>query len=379
MSVCLTVRWQVEGVSDFVRSAFCLLLDLYEMDCQQYGDTKKTLYLTLLQRIIKLPWESKAKYHRLCALLPFLGTDMVRVTADYYSVNNVVTGAHEGFNISLIHQVLDQYAEIPNHLLKCLSTNHLSPCGSELYKCLIQQQRRELCDGSAKSTPRIELDLANQWARRWRPVLHEALMSHVTLLQNHSSTQLLPFTFQAFPSAVDPLLDSLDPCDPGHLHAWACIVSSYRATTGSSPWALQGSSTFKTLQLALGSAEDKVRLAALNALCCSPKTKDTPTAEEMSIMKIFIPQNLNCESSPFRQHFQAAVKRFLIRIRDGCLAHIKGQKGKKKGEDIHSQGEQDIVEQGIGEITGSCYFYIFTFLIVQIYTQFPYCIFFNFF
>ncbi|XP_033946263.1 tRNA (32-2'-O)-methyltransferase regulator THADA [Pseudochaenichthys georgianus] len=309
----------VEGVSDFVRSAFCLLLDLYEMDCQQYGDTKKTLYLTLLQRIIKLPWESKAKYHRLCALLPFLGTDMV----------------------------LDQYAEIPNHLLKCLSTNHLSPCGSELYKCLIQQQRRELCDGSAKSTPRIELDLANQWARRWRPVLHEALMSHVTLLQNHSSTQLLPFTFQAFPSAVDPLLDSLDPCDPGHLHAWACIVSSYRATTGSSPWALQGSSTFKTLQLALGSAEDKVRLAALNALCCSPKTKDTPTAEEMSIMKIFIPQNLNCESSPFRQHFQAAVKRFLIRIRDGCLAHIKGQKGKNKGEDIHSQGEQDILEQGI--------------------------------
>ncbi|XP_044051427.1 thyroid adenoma-associated protein homolog isoform X2 [Siniperca chuatsi] len=310
----------VEGVSDFVRSAFCLLLDIYEMDCEQFCDTKKTLFFTLLQRIIKLPWEAKAKYHRLCALLPYLGTDMV----------------------------LDQYAEIPNHLLKCLSTNHLSPCGSELYKCLIQQQRRELCDGSQKSASPPELDLANQWARRWRPVLHEALTSDVTLLQNNSSTHLLPCTFHVFPSAVHPLLASLDPFAPGHLHAWACIMSSYRAVTGGSPWALQGSSTLETLQLALGSADDKVRLAALNLLCCSPKTKDTPITEEMSIMRMFIPQNLNCESSPFRQHFQAGVKKFLVRIRDGCLAHVRGQKGKKKGDATHSERAQDILEQGIG-------------------------------
>lgn len=78
---------QVDGVSEFVRSGFCLLLDLYQMDCEQFGDTKKTLYLHLLQRIIKLPWEAKAKYHRLCALLPYLGTDMVRINC-YYSVND---------------------------------------------------------------------------------------------------------------------------------------------------------------------------------------------------------------------------------------------------------------------------------------------------
>lgn len=245
--------------------------------------------------------------------------------------------------------MLDQYAEISNHLLKCLSTNHLSPCGSELYKCLIQQQRRELCDGSQKSASHADLDLANHWARRWRPVLHEALTSDVTLIQSNSSTHLLPCTFQVFPSAVDHLLASLDPAAPGHLHAWACIMSSYRATTGASPWALQGSSTLETLQLALGSADDKVRLAALNLLCCSPKTKDTPTTEEMSIMRMFIPQNLNCESSPFRQHFQAGVKRFLVRIRDSCLAHVKGQKDKKKGDAAESGRIQDILEQGIGE------------------------------
>uniref|UniRef100_A0A3Q1FE64 Si:ch211-225b11.4 n=1 Tax=Acanthochromis polyacanthus TaxID=80966 RepID=A0A3Q1FE64_9TELE len=309
----------VEGVSEFARSAFVLLLDLYEKDCEQFCDSETALYFTLLQRIMKLPWEAKAKYHRLCALLPYLGTDMV----------------------------LDQYVEIPNHLLKCLSTNHLSPCGSELYKCLIQQQRRELCDGSQRSASHTELELAGHWARRWQPVLHEALTSDVTLLQNNSSTQLLPCTFQVFPSAVDHLLASLDPYAPGHLYAWACILSSYRAVTGGSPWTLQGSSTFETLQLALGSADDKVRLAALNLLCCSPKTKDTPTPEEMTIMRTFIPQNLNCESSPFRQHFQAGVKRFVVRIRDGCLAHVKGPKSKKKGGATESERENELLEQGL--------------------------------
>ncbi|KAF3695800.1 Phosphoinositide-3-kinase-interacting protein 1 Kringle domain-containing protein HGFL Precursor [Channa argus] len=277
----------VERVSEFIRTAFCLLLDLYEMDCKQFCDTKKTLYCTLLERIIMLPWETKAKYHHLCALLPYLGTD----------------------------QVLDQYAEIPNHLLKCLSTNHLSPCGSELYKCLIQQQRQELCSGSQMSASCTELDLANHWAKLWRPVLHEALMSDVALLQHNSSTHLLPCTFQVFPSALEPLLASLDPFAPGHLPAWACIMSSYRATTGGSPWALQGGLTLETLQLALGSADDK---------------------------------NLNCESSPFRQHFQAGVKKFLVRIRDCCLAQVRGQTGKKKGDATHSVKAQNVLEQGIG-------------------------------
>lgn len=65
-------------MSESARSGFCLLLDIYQMDCDQFADTK-TLYSNLLQQIIKLPWEAKAKYHRLCALLSYLGTDMVRI------------------------------------------------------------------------------------------------------------------------------------------------------------------------------------------------------------------------------------------------------------------------------------------------------------
>ncbi|KAM9743067.1 tRNA (32-2'-O)-methyltransferase regulator THADA [Menidia menidia] len=308
----------MEGVPEYTSSVFVLLLSLYEKDCEHFGDAEKTLYPTLLQRLMKLPSEAKSKYNRLCALLPYLDTN----------------------------EVLDQYAEIPSHLLKCLSTNHLSPCGSELYKCLIQQQRRELCGGSLNSAS--EPDLAARWARRWQPVLHGALTSDVALLQNNSATHLLPHTFQVFPSALDPLLAPLDPSVPGHLCAWACVWSSYRAVTGRSPWADQDSSTSDTLQLALGAADDKTRLAALSLLCCSPKTKDNPTAQETALMRTFIPLNLNCESSPFRQHFQAAVRRFLVRIRDGCLAHVKGPKDKKKGAAGHAESSQSMLEQGVG-------------------------------
>lgn len=245
----------------------------------------------------------------------------------------------------LFYQVLDRCVEIPNHLLKCLSTNHLAPCGSELYKCLIQQQRRELFRRASCT----EVELADHWSKRWRPFLREALTSDVILLQNNSSALLLPCTFQIVPSAVDRLLDSLNPFAPGHLHAWACIIASYRATTGGSPWSLRGGSSLETLQLALESADDKVRLAGLNIICCTLKAKDTPTAQEMSLMRTFVTRNLNCESSSFRQHLQAGLKKFLVRIRDGCLAHVRAQKNKKKGDSIQLEQIQDILEQGIGE------------------------------
>uniref|UniRef100_A0A3Q2QTY6 Si:ch211-225b11.4 n=1 Tax=Fundulus heteroclitus TaxID=8078 RepID=A0A3Q2QTY6_FUNHE len=302
----------VEGVREFASCAFALLLNIYAMDCEQFCDAKRTFYFTLLERLLKLPWEAKAKYPRLCALLPYVGTDLV----------------------------LGQHAEVSSQLLKCLSTNHLSPCGAEFYKCLIQQQRRELPASLS------ELEMAGRWANSWQPFLLQALTSEVTLLQTNGSTHLLPCTFQVFPSAVHRLLASLDPRRPGQLHAWACVLSVYRAISGCSPWALQGGAAFETVQLALGSAEDKVRLAALDLLCRSPKTRAIPAAEEMKALEEFLPQNLNCESSPFRQHLQAAVRRFLVRVRDGCLAHVRGAKGEKK-EGFSHESRKDVLDQGI--------------------------------
>ncbi|CAL8343007.1 unnamed protein product [Lota lota] len=309
----------VEGVSECVRSAFRLLLELYQMDCQRFGDTTKTLSLTLLQRVTKLPWEARAKYPLLCALIPYLGADVV----------------------------LEHYPELPNHLLKCLSTNHLSPCASDLHKCLIQQQRRDLCTASPDAPP-TELELANHWARPWLPVLLEALSSKATLLQTNASTHLLPAAMRVFPSAVRPLLAALEPDTPGNLHAWACVLAVYRASTGGSPWTLQGDAGLRRLRLALGSADDRVRVAALDLLCCSPKSKDPPGPLELAAVRAFVPQNLNGESSTFRQHFQTGMKRFLVRIRDSCLQRVRAPKGRKTADGSGALEGEAIVEQGVG-------------------------------
>lgn len=66
-------------MSESVRTAFGLFLEIYELDCRLSGDTEKGLYVDLLHRIAELPWESRAKYSPLGALLPYVGTDKVTV------------------------------------------------------------------------------------------------------------------------------------------------------------------------------------------------------------------------------------------------------------------------------------------------------------
>ncbi|XP_016143827.1 uncharacterized protein [Sinocyclocheilus grahami] len=291
----------LDGVAEVARSAFCLFMEIYDKDCLHFENTDKRLYVELLNSISELPWESKAKYLPLTALLPYAGTD----------------------------KVLELYPALSSHILKCLSTNHLSPCASEVYRSLLQEQKRELIINASQEAPPTEQDSANQWARRWQPVILEALTSELTLLQNNASSHLLPSTLRIFPGAVNTLLSALDPAVPGHLHAWACVMNAQRATSGHSLWSVDSPHALKTLHIALSSLDDSIRLAALNLLCCSPKTKEAPSQVEYSALRDFLPLNLNSESSPFRQHFQAVLRKFLMRIRDSCMASIKGHNGKK--------------------------------------------------
>lgn len=237
------------------------------------------------------------------------------------------------------------YPALPSHILKCLSSNLLSPCASEVYKCLLQEQKRELVINASLEAPPTDQDLANQWAHRWQPKILEALTSEVTLLQNNASWHLLPSTLRTYPGAFNTLLLALDPTAPSHLHTWACIMSAQRSISGHSLWGMNGTDALKTLRLALSSLDDSVRLAALNLLCCSPKTKEAPSQVEYSALRDFIPLNLNSESSPFRQHLQAALRKFLVRIRESCMASIKGHK-RKTG--LRKEEEAEL-KQGIGK------------------------------
>ncbi|XP_058231705.1 thyroid adenoma-associated protein homolog isoform X2 [Hemibagrus wyckioides] len=303
----------IEGVSESVRTAFSLFLEIYELDCRLSGDAEKRLYVDLLHRIAELPWESRAKYSPLSGLLQYMGTD----------------------------KVLEQYPTLPSHIYKCLSTNHLAPCASETYKLLLQEQRRELSVNTVKEAPPTELHLAAHWVQRWQPTILTALTSDVTQIQSNTSSYLLPCTLRCFPGAFDSLLAALDPAVPGHLRAWVCIMSAQRTVNGHLYWISE--SNLVTLQLALSSLDAGVRLAAFNLICCSLKTKEPPADVEYAAVRDFLPLNLNSESSPFRQHLQAAIRKFLVRIRDSCMAILKGQKSKRG----LSKEEEKELEQGI--------------------------------
>ncbi|XP_035236256.1 LOW QUALITY PROTEIN: thyroid adenoma-associated protein homolog [Anguilla anguilla] len=311
----------LEGVSEFVYGSFRLLLEVYQLDCRRFGGAERPLYLALLRRISSLPWQAKAKYPPLSALLPYVGTSTV----------------------------LEHFPELPRHLLKCFSTNHLSPCASDVYKSVIHQQRRELCGGVGQdAAPPSEAELAEEWARRWRPTLLEALTSDVTLLQGGATGCLLPCTLRTFPGAFGALLAPLEPGRPGHLRAWTSVMSARRAASAAPP--PDDARTAETLRLALGSLDDGVRLAALNLLCCSPKTSQPPTGAELSAVRGFLPLNLNCESAPFRQHLQVALRKLLVRLRDSCLARLKARRGRGRGgarQGTEEEEDDTELEQGV--------------------------------
>lgn len=193
-----------------------------------------------------------------------------------------------------------------------------------------------------KEAPPTELHLATRWVQRWQPTILKALTSDVTLLQNNASSYLLPCTLRCFPEAFDTLLAALDPAAPGHLRAWVCVMSAQRANTGRLTW--NSKSNLETLRLALSSLDESVRLAAFSLICCSPKSKEPPLEVEYAAVRDFLPFNLNSESSPFRQHLQAGVRKFLVRIRDSCMTSLKGQKSKGG----LSKEEEKALEQGIG-------------------------------
>lgn len=76
-SCLLSFSSQVEGVSEFIHSSFRLLLEIYHLECQHFQDQERPLYQQTLQRVVSMPWQIKAKYVPLCAIVPYVGSQQV--------------------------------------------------------------------------------------------------------------------------------------------------------------------------------------------------------------------------------------------------------------------------------------------------------------
>ncbi|XP_069726966.1 tRNA (32-2'-O)-methyltransferase regulator THADA-like isoform X2 [Phaenicophaeus curvirostris] len=278
----------VEGVSEFTHSSFRLLLKIYQLECQHFQDQERPLYQEMLRRVISMPWQIKGRYVPLCAIVPYVGSQ----------------------------QVLDTYPDLPEHLLSCLSTNHLCPAAAEVYKALVQQQCAERQTGQ----PGTETALAERWALCWLPLLSQALCSPLPIVQNNASNHLLVWTLRRLPAAEAPLAAQFSGRDTASLRAWVSLLKAQQSVAGT--LSLQGEALGR-LSCCLRAREEGIRLAALGLLCCNPSTNQPLSSTELGLLKEFLPLNLNCDSSSFRQLLQAAVKKALVRLRDSSLAQLR--------------------------------------------------------
>ncbi|XP_031983903.1 thyroid adenoma-associated protein homolog isoform X2 [Corvus moneduloides] len=287
----------VEGVSEFIHSSFRLLLEIYHLECQHFQDQETPLYQQMLQRVISMPWQIKARYVPLCAIVPYMGSQ----------------------------QVLDAYPDLPQHLLSCLSTNHLCPAAAEVYKVLVRQQCSEWRDGQRGT----EVALAEQWALCWLPLLSQALRSPLPILQSNAANHLLAWTLRQLPATQAPLAAQFGGEDTTSLRAWVSLLKAQKSMAGALPL---GDEALQRLSRCLGTREEGVRLAALSLLCCSPNTNQPLSGTEVRLLQEFLPLNLNCDSSSFRQLLQAAMRKALVRLRDSSLAQLRGKAPRGTGQ-----------------------------------------------
>ncbi|XP_077043870.1 tRNA (32-2'-O)-methyltransferase regulator THADA-like isoform X2 [Agelaius phoeniceus] len=286
----------VEGVSEFIHSSFRLLLEIYHLECQHFQDQERPLYQQMLQRVVSMPWQIKARYVPLCAIVPYMGSQ----------------------------QVLDAYPDLPQHLLSCLSTNHLCPAAAEAYKVLVRQQCSEWRDGQRGT----EEALAEQWALRWLPLLSQGLCSPLPILQSNSANHLLTWTLRQLPATQALLAAQFGGQDTMSLRAWVSVLKAQKSVAGALPL---GEEALERLSRCLGTREEGIRLAALGLLCCSPNTNQPLSGTEVRLLREFLPLNLNCDSSSFRQLLQAAVRKALVRLRDSSLAQLRGKAPRRSG------------------------------------------------
>ncbi|XP_048371009.1 thyroid adenoma-associated protein homolog isoform X1 [Sphaerodactylus townsendi] len=295
----------VEGVSDFIHSSFQHLLEIYSLECDHFKDTERPLYEQFLQRVLCLPWQAKARYVPLCAILPYLGPG----------------------------KVLDTYKDLPQHLLSCLSTNHLCPAASDLYKTILQQQRKVWTEEQEDVS---EEELARKWGQHWLPTLTCGLTSSNSFLQSNTSNYLLVWTLRLFPASYALLAEGFKGKDSTQIHAWVTLLNIQKTVTGVLP---AGQETLERLSACLCAKEDNIRLAALSLLCSSPRTNQSLSVMDIQLLKELLPLNLNCDSSSFRQFLQASVKKALVRLRDSSLAALRQRMKNKEcstGEDLQS-------------------------------------------
>jgi len=100
------------------------------------------------------------------------------------------------------------------------------------------------------------------------------------------------------------------------------------------------------LVLGLQHIEVDIRINTFNILSYNNKTTEMLPVVFQHHIKVFIEDNLNCDSSKFRQQLLSSLKRILINVRDSCVM-LHRQLSNKKNQEISEE-----VQQQLHQLTG---------------------------
>uniref|UniRef100_A0A8C5N3X0 DUF2428 domain-containing protein n=1 Tax=Leptobrachium leishanense TaxID=445787 RepID=A0A8C5N3X0_9ANUR len=276
----------VDGLSGLVLTCFQHCLHIHRAQCRLSQTDEEGLYQDMLQKIMETSWQSRSRYISLCALLPFLGPN----------------------------KTLALYPSLPAHLFHCISTNYLWPPASETYRTIITFQRKEWI----QEVQLNEDDLAKCWAVTWLTPLCDALRSSESSLQCNAATHILPCTLSVFSECFGLIAEKLSGSSPSDLRGWVSLLCTQKVVLGGLT-----KNDEKKLQVCLESADDGVRLSALSYLCCSTRTSQPLSPQEIILLKKFLPSNLGCDNPGFRKQLKAVLRRAIERLRDGALSSVR--------------------------------------------------------
>ncbi|XP_062621565.1 tRNA (32-2'-O)-methyltransferase regulator THADA-like [Saccostrea cucullata] len=282
----------VEDVSELAADSLKCLFEVWQVAHQEKktedGDEAHQFYSSILLKLKSVPWYIKGQYKVMSALMPYLGSQFI----------------------------VREYPDLPEELLRCLTTNYLASAAADVYRTIVSDLRRRT----------TEEELVAVWEGTWWPILLSGLQSKNILQRNNVNQYWIPSTTKTAPhlgshiqTKLQQMLKNTKTERTWLLFAYLSVSKVIRATQVST---LQGEDLIRE---GLYSCQDEIRSEALGLLCVCHKKSEPLSKTEDKLLREILPLNLKIDSAPFRQHLAAHLKRLLIRVRDGSVALIKSK------------------------------------------------------
>lgn len=274
----------VDGVSDCISSIVRILLKLKPL--QNSNSNNVDLHNWLFDDACQLAWCIKYKYLLLAAILEHIPVEQVLNTTD----------------------------DIMIDLCQCLESDYLMPSATQAFQCLVNVYSR-LQDG-------LEL-----WRKRCWPLVFRSLndgddVNRSAATSRNVSQYWLKIVIRTWPVSPTFMLAELERSktpDRNNLFPSLSVVFVAKQCNAS----VELESMVGSLEESLFSANDDLRLIAFNIICISPRQTDPLTSREISILKRFLPLNMNIDSPPFRKQLQTCLHSALVRVRDSSLSQLR--------------------------------------------------------